>query len=62
MQVVKGDPVIPIIWEEYRRLIEEYEEMSDALEYEDRFDFMTAQLVRMLLLQRVNVLNMRTSF
>lgn len=39
MQVVKGDPVIPIIWEDYRRLIEEYEDMSDALEYEDRFDF-----------------------
>ncbi|MCM3131795.1 fucose isomerase [Paenibacillus polysaccharolyticus] len=39
MQVVKGDPVIPIIWEEYRRLIEEYEDMRDALEYEDRFDF-----------------------
>ncbi|MDP9698587.1 L-fucose mutarotase [Paenibacillus intestini] len=39
MQVVKGDPVIPIIWEDYRRLIEEYEDMSEALEYEDRFDF-----------------------
>jgi L-fucose mutarotase len=39
MQVVKGDPVIPIIWEDYRRLIEEYEDMRDALEYEDRFDF-----------------------
>ncbi|MGQ8871676.1 RbsD/FucU family protein [Paenibacillus sp. TSA_86.1] len=39
MQVVKGDPVIPIIWEDYRRLIETYEDMSDALEYEERFDF-----------------------
>ncbi|MGO4531842.1 RbsD/FucU family protein [Paenibacillus sp. 2TAF8] len=39
MQVVKGDPVIPIIWEDYRRLIEEYEDMSDALDYENRFDF-----------------------
>ncbi|KAA8784540.1 L-fucose mutarotase [Paenibacillus sp. 4624] len=39
MQVVKGDPVIPIIWEDYRRLIEQYEDMRDALEYEDRFDF-----------------------
>ncbi|CAI6029212.1 L-fucose mutarotase [Paenibacillus sp. JJ-100] len=39
MQVVKGDPVIPIIWEDYRRLIEEYEDISDALEYEERFNF-----------------------
>jgi L-fucose mutarotase len=39
MQVVKGDPVIPIIWEDYRRLMEEYEDMGDALEYEERFDF-----------------------
>lgn len=39
MQVVKGDPVIPIIWEDYRRIIEEHEGMTDALEYEERFDF-----------------------
>ncbi|WP_434751764.1 RbsD/FucU family protein [Paenibacillus amylolyticus] len=39
MQVVKGDPAIPIIWEDYRRLIETYEDMSDAMEYEERFDF-----------------------
>lgn len=39
MQVVKGDPAIPIIWEDYRRLMEEYEGMSVALEYEERFEF-----------------------
>ncbi|WP_145319121.1 RbsD/FucU family protein [Paenibacillus xylanexedens] len=39
MQVVKGDPVIPIVWEEYRRLIEEYEGITDALDHEERFEF-----------------------
>lgn len=39
MQVVKGDQVIPIIWEDYRRLIEEYEGITDAFDHEERFDF-----------------------
>lgn len=39
MQVVKGDQVVPIIWEDYRRLIEEYEGITDAFDHEERFDF-----------------------
>ncbi|WP_440118751.1 RbsD/FucU family protein [Paenibacillus sp. QZ-Y1] len=39
MQVVKGDHVVPIIWEDYRRLIHEHEGITDAFDHEERFAF-----------------------
>ncbi|UPK46134.1 RbsD/FucU family protein [Paenibacillus pabuli] len=39
MQVVKGDQVVPIIWEDYRRLILEHEGIADPFDHEERFDF-----------------------
>lgn len=39
MQVVEGDQVVPIIWEDYRRLILEHEGITDAFDQEERFSF-----------------------
>ncbi|MDR9744974.1 RbsD/FucU family protein [Paenibacillus taichungensis] len=39
MQVVKGDQVVPIIWEDYRRLILDHEGITEAFDHEERFAF-----------------------
>ena len=37
MKVVPGDPTVPVIWEEYRRIIRQYQTVS--IEEIDRFAF-----------------------
>jgi len=39
MEVVPGDNVNPVIWEEYKRIINKYEPDNDDIEYMERFVF-----------------------
>ena len=39
MAVVPGDPVQPVIWEEYRRIIKEHDPKAAEPELVERFDF-----------------------
>ncbi|MGV8981470.1 RbsD/FucU family protein [Clostridium sp.] len=39
MAVVKGDPVVPVIWEEYRKIIENSHEKFTDFEYMDKWKF-----------------------
>lgn len=39
MQVVQGDPVVPVIWEDFRRSIQYHEGVVNALEEVERFAF-----------------------
>jgi L-fucose mutarotase len=39
MEVVKGDPTLPLIWEEYKSIIEEKGYSLEVIENIDRFDF-----------------------
>jgi len=39
MEVVKGDPVVPTIWENYRAVINKYEPENCKIEMIERFDF-----------------------
>jgi len=39
MEVVPGDNVNPVIWEEYKRIINKYEPDNDDIEYMERFAF-----------------------
>ncbi len=39
MEVMKGDTVVPTIWEEYRRIIKEREENPVKIQPIDRFEF-----------------------
>jgi L-fucose mutarotase len=39
MEVVPGDPIVPIIWEEYRAILAKHGENPDAVENIERFAF-----------------------
>lgn len=39
MEVVKGDPVVPTIWEEYKKIINKYEPENCKIEMIERFAF-----------------------
>ena len=39
MEVVPGDPCVPVIWEEYRALLEKHGEDPKAIEMTERFAF-----------------------
>lgn len=39
MKVVPGDPVVPVIWDEYRALLEKHGEDPDKVEMMERFAF-----------------------
>jgi L-fucose mutarotase len=39
MSVVPGDNYIPEIWEEYRKVIQKYDERAADFEYVERFEF-----------------------
>lgn len=39
MEVVPGDPVVPVIWDEYRALLEKHGENPAAIEMTERFAF-----------------------
>lgn len=39
MEVVKGDPVVPTIWEDYKAVINRYEPENCKIEMIERFDF-----------------------
>lgn len=39
MEVVKGDPVVPTIWEDYKAIINKYEPENCKIEMIERFDF-----------------------
>lgn len=39
MEVVKGDPVVPTIWDEYKSIINKYEPENCKIEMIERFDF-----------------------
>lgn len=39
MSVVPGDPTKPVIWEEFKRILNVHSDIQDPIEYIDRFDF-----------------------
>lgn len=39
MEVVPGDPVVPVIWDEYREILKRHEENPEAIEGMERFAF-----------------------
>lgn len=39
MEVVKGDPVVPTIWDEYKEIINKYEPENCKIEMIERFTF-----------------------
>ncbi len=39
MEVVKGDPIVPAIWEDYKAVINKYEPENCKIEMIERFDF-----------------------
>lgn len=39
MKVVPGDPVVPVIWDEYRALLQKHGENPDKVEMTERFAF-----------------------
>ena len=39
MAVVPGDDVKPVIWDEYRAIIDKYEKINNKIEYIERFEF-----------------------
>lgn len=39
MKVVPGDPVVPVIWDEYRALLKKHSEDPDKVEMMERFAF-----------------------
>ncbi len=39
MEVVKGDPVVPVIWDTYKDIICNYEPERCRIEFVERFDF-----------------------
>jgi L-fucose mutarotase len=39
MAVVPGDPYKPIIWEDYRRIVRQYESAFTDFDYVERFAF-----------------------
>lgn len=39
MQVVPGDPCVPVIWDEYREIINRHEPQHNQIEMIERFEF-----------------------
>jgi L-fucose mutarotase len=39
MEVEPGDPYVPVIWDEYKKIIEKYEPVNNKIEYVERFAF-----------------------
>lgn len=39
MEVVKGDPIVPTIWEDYKAVINKYEPENCKIEMIERFEF-----------------------
>lgn len=39
MEVVPGDPVVPVIWDSYKKIIKEHGENPEAIEMTERFAF-----------------------
>ena len=39
MEVVKGDDFIPVIWDDYKKIIKNAEGKDTGIEYEKRFEF-----------------------
>lgn len=39
MEVVPGDPIVPVIWDEYRAILAKHGENPDAVENVERFAF-----------------------
>jgi len=39
MQVVKGDPVVPVIWEKYRQIVKSSDKKFNEFEYMDKWKF-----------------------
>lgn len=39
MEVVKGDPVVPTIWDKYNKIIQTYETSFNEFEYMDKWKF-----------------------
>ncbi len=39
MEVVPGDPYVPVIWDDYKKIIEKYEPENNKIEYVERFAF-----------------------
>ncbi|WP_238860090.1 RbsD/FucU domain-containing protein [Clostridium sp. YIM B02569] len=39
MEVVKGDPIVPTIWEEYRKIVKNGHDDFTDFEYMDKWDF-----------------------
>ena len=39
MEVVPGDPVVPVIWDEYRAILKKHGENPEAVEMMERFAF-----------------------
>lgn len=39
MEVVKGDPVVPTIWDKYKEIIQKYETGFNEFEYMDKWKF-----------------------
>ncbi|WP_274362341.1 RbsD/FucU family protein [Paenibacillus thermotolerans] len=39
MSVVPGDPTIPVIWEDFKRILSVHSEITDPIETIERFDF-----------------------
>lgn len=39
MEVVKGDPIVPTIWEDYKAIINKYEPENCKIEMIERFEF-----------------------
>lgn len=42
MEVVKGDPFVPTIWDEYQKIINKHEDKANKIGYLSRFDFYDA--------------------
>ncbi|HEX2986545.1 MAG TPA: RbsD/FucU domain-containing protein [Caproiciproducens sp.] len=39
MEVVPGDPYVPVIWDEYKKIICKYEPVNNKIEHVERFAF-----------------------
>ena len=39
MEVVKGDPVVPVIWEKYRQIVKNSDKNFTEFEYMDKWEF-----------------------
>jgi len=39
MEVVQGDPYVPVIWEQYKQIVQKYEPENNKIEYVERFAF-----------------------